>query len=80
MKIVLTDPVFGKNLRYLRKQYCLSRRGLGKLIGVSEYKIIHLEAASWPVAGILLDSQAFFRIGTVFDVDANRMLAEEIIQ
>lgn len=80
MKIVLTNPVFGKNLQYLRKQYSLSRRALAKLLDVSVRQIRQLEAGKWPVSGIVLDSRVLFRIGAVFDMDTNCLLAENTTQ
>ena len=35
MNITVTNDIFGKNMLYLRKRFCLSKMGLAKLMGTA---------------------------------------------
>ena len=74
MQIVISNPVFGKNLRYLRRKYGLSRRSLAKLLGVSTGFLRKVESPFWPQTGIDFPAVPFSRLGKIFDVNINSML------
>lgn len=74
MMIVLTDPVFGKNMRYLRRRFGLSRRSMAKLLGVTVPFLRQVESPFWPKTGIDFPNRPFNRIGWIFDVNINSMV------
>lgn len=39
MLITISNPAFGKNLLALRQRYSLSRKALGKLLGITVYTL-----------------------------------------
>ena len=48
MRITISNPAFGQNLLTLRKRYCLSRRGMGKLLGINIYTLKKWEEGTLP--------------------------------
>ena len=78
MKIVLSMPVFGKNLRYLRQKHGLPRFVLAYRLGLRWRDLRVLENPNWPTRGIDLDPAVFFRIGEVFEVDPNLLSATDL--
>lgn len=74
----LTNPVAGKNLRYLRRKYRLSRRSLALLLGVEPKLIRQTEARIWPQRGIDFPLKAFMRLQSLFQVDINRIIREDL--
>ena len=78
MIIGFTDPLFGRNLRFLRKKYCLSKKALGKLTNISPYLIDIMEADYWPTLGVNISYASLVRVGVIFMVDCNDMLTKDL--
>lgn len=69
---VLNDDQFFKNFAYFKKKYCLSRKALSRLLGVSVYLIEDMEKNQCkydlPLAVIM-------RVSQIFAVDINDMVS-----
>ena len=68
-------PLFGGNIRYLRGCCGLSRRVLGKLVGVSTREIKKLEDVRGTVH---VDYRIFMRLIEVFSVDVSDMTEKDL--
>jgi len=68
-------PLFGGNIRYLRGCCGLSRRVLGKLVGVSIREIRKLEDARGTVH---VDYRMFMRLIEIFGVDGSDMTEKDL--
>ena len=79
MKLVLTDPVFGLNIRYLRYYYWMSRRTLAWLIDipVSDLRLAE-RFYMWLAAGLDFPYGAAKRIADIFHVDVNDLLTKSL--
>ena len=62
---------FVKNIVYLRKKYCLSRKAMGRLIGLSEYTIKYMEQEKFP---LIISYDVLKRLRIVFDVTTEALL------
>lgn len=73
--MILNDDLFFKNFTYFKEKYCLSRKALSRLLGVSVYMIEDMEKNQCkydlPLALIVGASQ-------IFDVDINDMISLDL--
>ena len=75
MRIGISDPVFRRNLVYLRKKYALSRRALARLIGESEWRLQCIEEGT---VFAELEIKAFQRICEVFHIHSNDLTSIDL--
>ena len=72
---ILQDDVFFRNFSYLKEKYCLSRKALSRLLGVSIYMVEDMEKKrcnyDLPLAVISRASQ-------VFGVDLDDLVAKDL--
>ena len=78
MIVGLANPLFCRNLLFLRKKYCLSKKALGKLTNISPYIIDIMESEIWPTMGIPVPYASLVRIGVIFMVDCDDMLTKDL--
>ena len=71
MRITISNPAFGQNLLTLRKRYCLSRRGMGKLLGINIYTLKKWEEGTLPPES---DETFLARLAAVFPNEAGAIL------
>lgn len=64
------EPVFGKNVGYLRRQSGLTQKSLGVLVGTSQKYIQKIEQAKGFVA---MDYRILMRLCEVFGVDIKNL-------
>ena len=71
MNITVTNDVFGKNLKALRKKYCLSRIALAKLTGTAAVLI-----AAWEDCRVYptLSPEMTARLCTIFQVTTQALI------
>lgn len=79
MILVITNPVFGQNLKQLRRKHGLTRFALAKQLGLPWWKLWKLENPRWPSRGMELESVAFFNIGKVFGLDPHKLLYPDFL-
>ena len=75
MIIEMSDDIFAKNLRYLRKKRQISQKKLGETVGMSRYLLWNIES------GILrpaLELDAFIKICDFFGVDHDDMVHNDL--
>lgn len=78
MIVVISNPVFGKNMRFLRRKYGLSRKSLAMLLGVDPKLIRRAEAPVWSYQGIDFPHKPLMRPEKLFRIDINQMLCEDM--
>lgn len=69
---VLNDDQFFKNFAYFKKKYCLSRKALSRLLGVSVYLIEDMEKNQCKYD---LPLAVITRVSQIFAVDINDMVS-----
>lgn len=78
MIVVISNPVFGKNMRLLRRKYGLSRKSLAKLLGVDPKLIHQAEAPVWSYKGIDFPHKPLMQLEALFGININQMLCEDM--
>ena len=71
MIIDVTGSFCAANIRYLRKKYCVSRRGLARLIGMSEITLRDIEAETFMT---VFRYREFRRLCAVFDMTIEQLV------
>ncbi len=69
------DPVFGKNIRYLRGLCRMSQVTLAELVGISPYYIRKIENAKGMVS---MDYRAYFRLCAVFGIEEDGLFRRDL--
>lgn len=77
MMVELSTPTFGRNIRYLRGKYYLTRRSLGKLIGVSTAILGRVEREEPEMA---LDYEHLKRIQDIFCISMEDLFHTDLTQ
>ena len=75
MKIEVTGTKCAKNILYLRKKYCVSRRGLAKLMGMNEYELKGIEEERlYPV----FQHPQLMRVGEIFGLPIEDIIYRDL--
>ena len=77
MIIEISNPVFGKNLRFLRKRYRLSQTGLAGLVGLS---CINLRCIEENRDSARLTPYTLYRLSDVLNVPMEDLTATDLEQ
>jgi hypothetical protein len=72
---LFTNDIFFRNLSFLRKKNCLSRRALAHLWHMCDYWIKSMEEGTW---GNKLPVSKLIRISQIFDVDLNDLVTKDL--
>ena len=75
MLIETGDRICIQNIQYLRKKYCISRKGLSKLIGISEYKLRSMEEEPVPT---VFTYEQLQRISQIFNLPVEKFLHDPL--
>ena len=74
-RMLLTDDLFFRNFSYFKAKYCLSRKAMSKLLGVSVYMIEDMEKHQCRYD---IPLSLIVRISQIFGVDMNDMISFDL--
>ena len=75
--IEINDPIFGSNLRFLRKKYRLSQTGLAGLVGISIFSLRDMEEHRYPTR---LTDYTLHRFCDVLNVPMEHLTGTELAE
>ena len=71
MLIDMGDRICIENIKYLRETYSISRKGLAKLIGISEYALRSMEEGITPTE---FTYEQLIRLSQIFNVSPEQII------
>ena len=74
---VLEDGLFFRNFAYFKEKYCLSRRALGRLLGISVYTVEDIEKNR---CNYDLPMKVISRASQIFGVEFDDLVAKDLTQ
>ena len=74
---VFNNDLFFRNFRYLKEKYCLPRRALSKLLGMSVFAIEAMENNQW---GDALELEKLERVCQIFNADFHDIISKDLSQ
>ena len=72
---VLNDDLFFRNFAYFKAKYCLSRKALSRLLGVSVYMVEDIEKNQ---CNYDLPMSLIVRASQIFGVDMDDLIAKDL--